>query len=287
MSSHRAKKMSTSKHQRECHKFLTSAGYAWVKTDSHEHNHYHHHADRAMGMNHIIVTVSSPYSDSEGLKRVRDEIKRHDREREAHVAARAGGQIVSNAQIYANMADAYLLRNQPDDRLSRGARGSAFTGWVKRVVEKHGPVMSADLNEAAALIGFNDASSVRQAKLDIGIVSYRTKGQDTRWWSAMPYQAPDEFKIRKGNKPDNVGVEAVAPDPNLQVPSPALVEATSPPPADDTRAAALMLLESLGVKAPGAEAREALVAMQESLRAAGAALVEAGRTLDAAIETLS
>lgn len=262
-STRRAKRMSTSRHQREAHKLLTSAHYRWIKTDANEHNHYHNQSHQ------IVVVVSSPRSESEALNRIKNTIRQHDRERQMSATPT---HTVSKAQVYANMADPFLLKMPSDGRDAIRARYGAFCAWLKRVVEKHGPVRTTDLDDAAILIGFKGAT-VANARTAMGVVSYRTHDEDGHYWvAAMPSQVPDGVKIRE-QKPNPQTVSAVEPvmsDPNLSVPSPALLAAvngTSPiseserelavkvyGKGDEVSAAAQMLLETLGIKPPSAEA---------------------------------
>lgn len=197
-------------------------------------------------------------------------------------------------------ADAFLLRPATDQN-SRNARYSALIGFVKRTIERNGPTPAAHLTEAIVRLGYSK-DRANDAKRSAGVVSYRIKeGDKMLWVNALPHQVPEGHSYRKdqntgGLKPHDVQVTLS--DPNEAVPSPALIAATNgvssvsrgeyalakavlaPDNSTEVSAAAIMLLESLGIKMPGQDAKDALEAAHEALQRTEAAL----STLDKALK---
>lgn len=275
-----------STHQRRSHHTVMKAGYRFIRRDANDHNLYENDYGQR------ITVTGTPRNEDNAVRTLRSEIRRHIREREANVSTAT---TIKPATQYVAMADAFMLK--PLTGSLKGpagaARAHAFDGWLKRVLERHGPVRSSDLIEAVETMGFNRIG-LQRAKTAIGAVSYGVGAADGEgkkhmsWMTCLEHQLPADKRDRANRpRPFPVGVEIEAPeptpapapalDPNTAIPSPALVAVTSNGAAKltDQQAAALMLLESVGIKAPGQEVKEALYVAQTALRNASIAVENA------------
>ncbi len=256
-SARRAKRMSTSRCQKRAHAMLTTAGYWWVKTDSHEHNHYHNDAHQ------MVIVPSSPRSESAELDKVERKIRTHDKEREAMNTQTK----VSLVDQLVATGDSFLTNHSDQSRHAQMARLNALVKWMQRACEKFGPLPGAHLLAACERMGYSDGQ-VRKAKVMAHLASYKPGGHGTGWFTALPHQVPEEYKARV-QKSQELGVNVEAPESVPVIEAPIVTEPLNGsvlkplPKAEmtDQQAAAMMLLESLGVEIPSTEGIRAALAV--------------------------
>ncbi len=262
-------KRGNSPYQREAHKRLLAAGFEFTHRGGKSANFYRHPNGATFRVH------STPTNPSSTLKIVDDVIRRSDKGTD--MGTTTG--IDPTAPLVA-LADTYLLTKPKLGPRSFVYRShfAAFEVWVKRCLEKYGPMDPKLLDAAAERIGFSGQQTSR-ARVNIGAVAYTTtnpgggKGGNPRF-VALAHQVPEGVSLA-GRKHEASGVEPVAPDPgdilteDLNDPQPPLVEAHVPDDAPDPQpaaapraiygkveikdgevaAAAQMLLDSLGIKA--------------------------------------
>lgn len=263
------------KHQRDADRLLTGRGFVFERRTNHGSNLYFHPDGRS-------VTVNGTPSNPQG---------EYDRIRRQTELPMKGDEVQSKTEVgpaaqYVALADQELFRDTKN-RADIRRKQSALVGWMRRVLERCGPVISRDMMTAGEQMGFSYAQLTR-ARTDGGIVAYtipgaargKGKGQNTVY-AALDYQVPEEASV-VGRRPKQTEVSVIAEEESETVPEPppapepgeatrALSEILGPRAAlngaqeGDVAAAALLLLESLGVKKPGDEAREALRQAEDRL----------------------
>jgi len=266
-----------STHQRQAHVYLSDAGYRWERMDGNAHNHYVNNYGQR------FVVVGSPKNTDEGMKRVRETIRRQIRERQEQ-NVKASQIEPSLADQLVAMADPFLLKKiDMQNRAAMLARAAAFDKWLMRVLEKRGPLTAVVLEDAGERIGF-PRTNMTGSRKRIGAVAYREK---QAWMVCLPYQLPANKQARRTGKEIELGVSVEVPEtpaPDVQTAERVLVEAAAMTNGKreltDQQAALLMMAETLGLKMPGDEARDAL-------KQASAALDDAHAALSAAIEALA
>jgi len=277
-------------HQRKMHRQVLGAGYRFLKTDSRNHNVYvNDHKQR-------VIVPGTPKNEGHAERFTRSEIKRH-KEALATKEAPVSTSAVSEATKFIAMAEPIMLSPPASIKEAR-RRNEAFNRWMKRVLEKYGPVPSRDLMDAVEQMGFTVTTHVTQAKKAINAISFRGDHQDNkRWMICLDYQLPEGKQRIQPHPKSKTQVEVEEPtlarsgrDIEAVIPGtplmPQIVLNEMPTRHDivpdlpvngngvpsETSAAALLLLESLGIKAPGVEAREALVKARKSLQESQAAV---------------
>lgn len=279
MSAGKTRGVGMSAHQRRCHAILRDAGYSWERMDGNAHNHY------VNDYGQRYVTVGSPKNTDQGINRLRDTIRRQTRERQEQNVKQSQIEPSLADQLVA-MADPFLLKQiDMSNRAAMLARAAAFDKWLKRSLEKHGPLYAVVLENAAERIGF-PRSNVSSSRKRIGAVAYREKAS---WMVCFPYQLPANKQKRRTGKEVELGVqieekppiESITHEQAAVIAGHAVIENGKPAAAiREQQAAFLMMAEAMGMKMPGDEARDAL-------RQASAALDDAHAALSAAIEALS
>lgn len=184
--------MGQSTHQREAHPVLVEAGFAYMRTTGDAHNIYR---DKH---GHRITVASSPTSRSGAMETIKNLIRKAQRE-DSDVSATS-----STAPLIAE-ADSFLLKKQTS-RHGVQARNAALTKWIRRVVEKHGPMDQKILMQACEEMGFG-LSVTKWARVHAGVVPYvipgegagKGKGQFTTF-IGLDFQVP-EGATRLGRKP--------------------------------------------------------------------------------------
>lgn len=316
--------------QREAHAILTEHGFEYVRQTGKGMNMYRHPDGRTQSV------AATPRNADNTMHMLRQNlnnphVQRVKQRKEAQVAA-TQTPVDLVTKIVA-MADPFLLKEHNGSREAVLARASAFEGYVKRVVEKHGPVATLDLTEAVERIGFSH-HQLAKARASLGLGAFREGGPSGgKWVIAFPYQMPEDKRPRQQETTRNGvpieshenGVQVEADDP-VETPAespeklPEAVLAASgrvvvhPPAPDvetaerilteaprvldrtavpfersgdtDVRAAAELLLSSLGVKMPGEDARQALRDARAALRAANDMVLKADAACTMAIESL-
>jgi hypothetical protein len=286
-----------STHQNAAHRILADAGYRFDRLDGQGHNHYRNEHDQE------VIVAGTPRNSSEGINRIRNTIRRNQRDRqEAHVTiAQQSPALVD--QLVA-MADPLVLKplGPNDHQKSQAARikYQAFVGWLRRVYEKHAPLPALPLEQAVQRLGFTQ-SQLHRAKKDLGVKSVRMADGSGHvgsgfWVSCLAHQVPEGSVPYGGTRAPTLGVSVTKPEPepepegrlvsHLEVTKAGEIKLREPapeengrPPMSEQQTAFLMMAESLGMKLPGQEAREALVK-------AGEALDDAHAALSAALEAL-
>lgn len=277
-SARRSKRMSTSRVQKRAHAMLTTAGYHWVKTDSHEHNHYHN------ATRQIVIVPSSPRSESAELAKVERYIRSHDRERQA---LNTQTKVTLVDQLVA-MGDAFLTNHEDQSQHAVSARLSALAAWARRACEKHGPIPTADMTSAAERLGYTERQ-IRGSRDTAGLASYKPGGHGVGWMVALPEQVPESYKTRTTKPKSGVIVEqpepatdrdGTRPDIGAALVAPHAFPLNGKPEQTDAQAAFLMMAETLGLQLPGAEMKVSLERVRTSLQAAL-------QSVEQALETLS
>lgn len=226
-------------HQNKMDKILREHNYEFLRVDSHLHNIYvNEHGQR-------VTVPCSPKSSGNSQRMMMQDIARQARERNGMTTT----PTVNPADQLIAMADSFLL-TQPSDKNGRGAkaRHSALQGWIKRVLERHGPIASATLTEAGERMGF--ARTTLQAARDgVGVVSFNAGGTPSKWMVCLPYQLPEGFNARKTIKSITaMGVSVEAPEPKpVETPTTAT---NGTKPLSDQQQAFLLMAESLGMELP-------------------------------------
>lgn len=300
MNSFAQSRMGKMAHQRKADRMLRAAGFHFTRIDGANHNHYRNDNEVE------VVVPGSPRSSSQDLQRIRDVIKKSLKKEEAMPTSTSNVTVVDRMVA---MADPFLLKELPEDpdRLAIQARNQALAGWVRRVIEKHGPVSGNDLRAAAERIGFSH-HHVTRARKDAGVLAFRAGGVKTAWLVGLDYQVPKNSAVYGASRSSN-GVQTEAPEPQPEPSIENKAAGTAPlagsgvshlvadesgvtmretPAASngarkltDQQAAALMLLESLGIHQPGDEAKRALENASKALDDAHAALSMALEALGA------
>lgn len=271
-------------YQRRMDRIVRASGY----TFDHQTNGHNWYSNQ---LGQRISVAGTPKNEGHGERALLAEIKRQVNQRKAPMPSQT---TIDPVDAIIAQADTFLLKT-PTDKRSRDARYHALVGFVKRSTERLGPIRARDLTDAIYRLGYS-RDRANDAKRDAGIVSYRIhedgKGM---WMNALPHQVPKGHNHRKdqntgGVKPHDVQVTLS--DPNEAIPSPALEAATNgvssasrgeyalakavfSDNSTEVNAAAYMLLESLGIKAPGQDAKDALKAAHDALSAAGKAVLDA------------
>lgn len=246
------------RHQRWADKVLREHGYSFLRSGTNHHNVYENeHGQR-------VTVASTPRNEGNARRMLLQDVARHTKERPA-----VSTNTANPADLYLSMADTFLMTT-PVDRRGKGARFSALQSWLKRVLERHGPVPSAALIEAAERIGYGRIQ-LQEARNLVGAASFNDSGT---WKVCLPEQLPVGKESRAPSHPIELGVDPIKPELAPEEIAPKLVLQTNGK-ISDQQAAALMLLESLGIKQPGDDARLALLKAAEALTAARAALDEA------------
>lgn len=255
-----------STHQRWADKVLRERGYSFLRSNSNDHNIYENTAGQR-------VTVScTPRNEGNARRLVLNDIAKHNKQRTAMPT-----NTVSAVDQYLAMADSFLMTPPAkDDTRAVRARYSALTSWCKRVLERHGPVKAADLTAAAARIGY-DRNLFNRARINAGAVSYNAGGKPSVWMVCLEHQLPADKRMRaRASDHQLIGVVVEQPEPQAAPSEPAPTNGRHE--LTDQQAAALMLLESVGMKMPGDEAREKLM---DAMRALQIAQDAVGQALDA------
>lgn len=248
-------------HQREADPILRKAGYSFSHMDSHNHNvYYNDHRQR-------IVVFGSPRVPSRALKAIHTQIARHEKERTPVTTA-----TVDRPRTTHLIAMAPSILTEPGsaqkrNRIHLAARYNAATQWVRRVVERHGPLPAGELRAACAELGIDDYSW-RRISSDLGLQLYRGEGKKASWFWCLPHQMPEGKAASRsmGNKEEGVeiGVKVEvddvpsAPDADTQqlghgldeVPVPTELAMNGKAPGGDVEAAVALLMESLGKTGP-------------------------------------
>ena len=192
-----------SSHQNWADKVLREKGYAFLRSNSNDHNVYVNDAGQR-------VTVScSPRNDGNARRMTLNDIARHTKQRTAVSTTRE----VSRVDQYLAMADSYLTNaTKTDSKREQKARYSALTSWTKRVLERHGPVLSKDLVGAAERLGY-PRNLFNNARIAAGAISYNAGGSPSVWMICLEHQLPEGQNARKRITDPPVAVEVVKPDP--------------------------------------------------------------------------
>lgn len=290
-------------HQRQMHQLVMSKGYRFKRGDAASHNIYENDYGQ-----HITVP-GTPRSDGNSRRAILQEIRRHDREREGNVTTTTGASVVD--QMVALAGD-YLMKPPKDNsKATQRARSTAIAGWLKRVLERHGPVATNTVKEAAERLGI-PPSALQNARAVTGTRSI-SQGNTGGWLMCLPHQVPADRNATAGPQHKDPTKRApqsdVEPEQAERPPTPnivrlvpnlhgedqdgtrpgaaaALVSSAFAEPAQngkreltEQQAALLLMAESLGLQLPGESARLALVSAQSALRAAQLAVENAMEAL--------
>lgn len=174
---------------------LEAAGFVWVRKTGHEGNVYRHELT-----NMRLIVSSTPRNSSQELKKL-----------ERRIRNATGGDPMATteqrptAKIIA-MADPFLLK-EPTSKLETGARNSALVGYVKRVLDKHGPLEGALLMGALDELGFRRSAAFK-ARAEAGGVGFIAA--DGKKLVGLEHQVPEGATIlgRPRELPEPSGVQA-------------------------------------------------------------------------------
>lgn len=325
---------SNTKFQRDADKILVGEGFIYERQTAKTANRYVHPDGR------VLTVSATPRNPSNAMTLLKQKLRNADVHliRQGKEAMPTKSTVDPTAPLV-SMADSFLLREHDGSREAVQARAHAFNGWVKRVLERHGPMPSTQLEDAAAKIGFT-RHQVAKARKALNVSAWRqglSGGSGAgHWVVGLPHQIPENKMVygELRERPDN-GVAVVSEDAALEPvdtlavtdstgdgselfaapeepPSPSLDEpiavfssrgeqalaelkrageareldrAAIPFASNDAQAAALILLETLGVKMPGDEARlelrSAMAACREAATAASRAATACERALQA------
>jgi len=271
-----------SSHQNWADKVLREKGYTFLRSNSNDHNVYVNDVGQR-------ITVScSPRNDGNARRMTLNDIARHTKQRTAVSTTRE----VSRVDQYLAMADSYLTNaTKTDSKREQKARYSALTSWTKRVLERHGPVHSKDLVGAAERLGY-PRNLFNNARIAAGAISYNAGGSPSVWMICLEHQLPEGFNARKRISDPPMAVDPIAPEPPLPPEDQEVVERSvaalnGKPQVSDQQAAALMLLESLGMKTPGQDVKDAIKIIHAELEQAKYAIEHALKAVGDAYEVLS
>lgn len=211
-----------SKHQRAADTLLVEAGFEFKRRTGQSGNLYHHPDGR-----HTCVHAT-PRNPSSALHMLRTLLGNPDvhRERqgiEVEVATTTPDAPLATRLIA--LAPEMLFKREDNSRHAVAARNSALASWVKRSVERHGPLLASDLAEATTQIGYGN-SQLAKARLAAGVVGYvvpgsaKGKGQLPAW-VALPHQVPEEASVtgrrtREELRASENGVQPFAGEPEAE-----------------------------------------------------------------------
>lgn len=246
----RASNRGHSLHQDRAHKYLTSQGFDFYRMSGKTSNVYRNKAGQ------IIMVNATPTSPSNEMNHLRQAVQNG---KEGKVATQAQSPTVALVA----MADPFLLKT-PTGRVAVQARNAALAGWVKRCLERHGPLNPKILMSAGRELGFSD-SQLTRARTAAGAVAYtipgsgagKGKGQNPTL-VALDHQVPEGASvIGRSAKPPVLGVQPEAPEHpigenNGEGPEPREEPAQAPDPIDwdGTGATAPLMPSESGLKTP-------------------------------------
>lgn len=205
-----------SHHQENAHKLLSSHGFEFDRMTSGTKNVYTHEDGRR------IVVSATPKNPSVDLGYIRQQMTspRQDIPAGRNEGTMATTTAPSPTAPLTTMADPFLLK-EPTTREGQRARSSALAGWVKRALERHGPLEPKILMSAGHELGFSD-SQLNRARKDAGAVAYTIVGSGAGkgrggnpTWVALEHQVPEGASvIGRGTKPSEPsGVQPEAQEP--------------------------------------------------------------------------
>jgi predicted RNA binding protein YcfA (HicA-like mRNA interferase family) len=196
-----------SRHQKDADAILTEHGFEFVRrSGGHGSNVYKHPDGRR------ISVPATPRNNSEALQYLRQAI------RSPRLGLKAGESpaatpeketqvsttTVSPVTLLLSMADPFLLK-EPKSRRDASARNSALVGWMKRALEKHGPVESKDLIAACEEMGFSRSATVKarqaanvQSWTIPGAAIGKGRGGNVVWASLIEQMPEDASSVSRG-----------------------------------------------------------------------------------------
>lgn len=211
-----------SKHQRAADTLLVEAGFEFKRRTGQSGNLYHHPDGR-----HTCVHAT-PRNPSSALHMLRTLLGNPDVHRERQGIEEEVATTTPDAPLATRLialAPEMLFKREDNSRHAVAARNSALASWVKRSVERHGPLLASDLAEATTQIGYGNSQLVK-ARLAAGVVGYvvpgsaKGKGQLPAW-VALPHQVPEEASVtgrrtREELKASENGVQPFAGEPEVE-----------------------------------------------------------------------
>lgn len=209
-----------SKFQRDADQVLTDADFSFVRRTGHSSNLYHHDDGRK------IIVHATPRNPSNAMGYIKQKLRNPETAKQRQgIEDPMATTEASVATRMVALADPFLFNQEDNSRHATRARASALASWVKRAVERYGPVLAGDLSEACASMGYS-ASSLAKARVAAGVVGYvvpgsaKGKGQLSAW-VCLSHQVPEGASVtgrrtRAELTASQNGVEPVEPDPVLR-----------------------------------------------------------------------
>lgn len=208
-------------HQNKSHKFLLSQGWDFYRQSGKTANVYRHPDGRT------VIVNATPTSPSNEFNHLRQKITI----REEHEVPTTTPKVKPTTPLVA-MADPFLLKEATTTR-ERAARNHALAGWVKRVLEKHGPLPATTLEAAAVELGFA-RHHVTAARSKAGASAWRAGGKRSGWMVGLSHQLPEDRTAYGRESEPESGIQHVQGDNNGAGPEPREEPATAKIPGWNT-----------------------------------------------------
>lgn len=186
-----------STHQERAHKYLVSQGWEFDRQSGKTSNVYKHKDGRR------VIVDATPTNPSNAMNHIRQAITIRE-EGEVHT------QVSKTAPLVA-MADPFLLKI-PTNRTGVNARRSAYVAWMKRAMEKYGPLESELLYDASGEMGITK-NVCKAVRTELGIVGYKLPGDSTVYASFEANLPEDASRLGRRPNPSSLGVQAEAQEP--------------------------------------------------------------------------